>query len=827
MNRKLIFALVNVAIFVTLGVLVFIFLEWFIEYYFTNFVFWLVLVLGLLLDNEFWHWVKKSKRNWSTDLIFIVFTFALMMLFTNDLFIAFLGAFAVYLSIGSLEYRGHKVINKILLISTITYDTMFVIGIIDFVFNTDWLNKFFAISIWFILFLGLVLFGRKYIVVLRFVSPQYIQLAFYLLSWIIVASFAFIAQYDIFQVIYPALLITNLVIYLSSGFFINKFLGIKPVKKIEDNERRNTIVQLVESAKEKIKYKAKVKIGYANYPIINAFAYGSIFDKRISIIAPEGLTIPEHELEAIIAHELGHLKSWDPTWLLLLNLVDLVIRWIFQIPATYYDFAFGKTFTIAGIDLGIGGFIVFNLLIVGILYIFVRMMEARTDNIVKKAMMGEELAKALYNLESFYALGRQSGINVMLLAEEKLDENHEMMNYISAARTIFKRLQVPTKLMAISSFLTSHPYSFLRIANMLLDKEKEYTPWEETVIPYKFLKKSNRTTFNERVATILDQFQTISLRKFKELFGYTSDDEMISLVRSLQLDRSARKYVGNQVLYTNKVTGITRYVTMKKIEFQASIAEPFKLVGKLIQDDGEITISPGIAKLEIMNLGETYELKGKGKWTLKGILDNCPVKKMKCVLENSEGKQIETPLKAIKNQVTHESILRAEGNAILIEENETVRVFHCNEIKGDKRLSEYLLEVETFDSGDELTLPLDQYSVTRDMHAFMVYKDEKYKRSYVHFLEWCKQNEIWLTFILKKPVNNDYTAIVLDVDSENWKIVIKDVFGENEEFKLDEVDLIYLYTDLLILKSHKQKSILQKLARRLAEHRRSTPWIPA
>jgi hypothetical protein len=170
MNRKILFTGINILILVAAAIVAILaFYELVVLYLVNNIFFWATVITGILLESEFYQWVKKSKRSGTMDLLFIVFMFCLVFFITSDIFTGFLGAFAMYLIIGAVELKGHQVINKVIYISTITYNVMFVASLVDFLIKLaglpgiGLLDKAFSVSFWLILILGFAFFGRKYI----------------------------------------------------------------------------------------------------------------------------------------------------------------------------------------------------------------------------------------------------------------------------------------------------------------------------------------------------------------------------------------------------------------------------------------------------------------------------------------------------------------------------------------------------------------------------------------------------------------------------------------------------------------------------------------
>ena len=390
----------------------------------TDWSFILTLLLYVLTIEEFYQWVKNGKRSEMSDIVAILFFFFVIFFFSKDFLTSLMGAFSIYLWIGIFELRDYPVLNKVLIISLVTYNVIFIAGIFSFYLdNPKIINTSFAFSFWIILIMGFILFGRKYLVVWRFLSPEYLMLFIYIIAWLAVVV---VNQYtplnlittnpfnsnefkilDFFLNIYFILILVNWLVYFTSGPILDKLLGIKTAKD-------EKLIEIVEKVKGKLGISGRVKVGFGKYPILNAMAYGSVFDKRIAIIANEINEIPEDELKGIVAHELAHTKGKHTLILTLITTSDLIVRMFLGIPATYYDYTFGDP------SIPLFVFILLNLLIYFFLFIFVRILEGKADLRTKKIGYANELAKALYNLESFYASGREIGFNTMLLCDEKI-----------------------------------------------------------------------------------------------------------------------------------------------------------------------------------------------------------------------------------------------------------------------------------------------------------------------------------------------------------------------------------------------------------------------
>ncbi|MFX1357083.1 MAG: hypothetical protein ACFFA8_07330, partial [Promethearchaeota archaeon] len=148
-----------------------------------DWTFLITCLLYIFSIEEFYRWAKNGKRSELSDFVAIFFFFFLILFFSKDLLTSIMGAFSIYMWFAIIELKEYEVINKLLIISLITYNVIFISGIIsNYLRNPLVLNTSFAFSFWIILGLGFILFGRKYIIVWRFLSPEYLTLFLYIIA---------------------------------------------------------------------------------------------------------------------------------------------------------------------------------------------------------------------------------------------------------------------------------------------------------------------------------------------------------------------------------------------------------------------------------------------------------------------------------------------------------------------------------------------------------------------------------------------------------------------------------------------------------------------
>ncbi|MFX0073724.1 MAG: M48 family metalloprotease, partial [Candidatus Hermodarchaeota archaeon] len=561
--------------------------------------------------QEFYHWAKIGRRSESSDIIFILFFLFLIFFFTKDLLTSIMGSFSIYLWFGVYELKDYPIINKILIISLVTYNIIFVAGLVSaFLQDPFFINTAFAFSFWIILLLGFLLFGRKYIVVWRFMSPAYLTLFLYIIAWLVVI---FVNQYTPIdfnihtplgpleiELIYPMLIGVNWMVYFISGPILDKMLGIKRVKD-------EYLLDLVENVKKDIGIKGKVKVGFGTYPILNAMAYGAVFDKRIAIIAESKDQIPEDELKGIVAHELAHTKGRHTLILTVIATIDLVIRMVIGFPATYYDYTFGDP------QIPMIYFIFFNILIFIILFIFVRYLEAKADLKAKKAGYSKELAKALYNLESFYVTGREFGLNTMLLCDEKITRDNQLLDYNETAQYLYKSMIKPSRGSLLANIMNSHPPSYFRIAALLGD---QLSPCKEAFLPFICLSSKKQIRYAKKFQNARKAFKLIANEKFKEKF----DVEDISVVFENLNRREAYKFDINQdFIFKNKITNEMIVGKLENVKFLDDVCDSDQYVVINSKTNQRENLNVNYYTKNKIDFNETYYLEKDSPLILEEI----------------------------------------------------------------------------------------------------------------------------------------------------------------------------------------------------------------
>jgi len=116
----------------------------------------------------------------------------------------------------------------------------------------------------------------------------------------------------------------NLIQWLLAPKIINALYRVKHVSR-SDNPKLYSMV-------ERLAAKAKMtmpKIGIADIPIPNAFAYSSpIGGTQVAVTTELQRTLEDEEVEAVLGHELGHLKHKDTQVMMFVSVLPAIFYFI-------------------------------------------------------------------------------------------------------------------------------------------------------------------------------------------------------------------------------------------------------------------------------------------------------------------------------------------------------------------------------------------------------------------------------------------------------------------------------------------------------------------
>ena len=391
---------------------------------------------------------------------------------TGDLLLAGLAGILALMIIGSFEVRENLIWFRMMVTFTISYGFFFVMVILGFLTTKIFpfvgetvkrflislglsaninINQFFVgigynLILWIMILTAFIVFGKKFIVVTRFISPQMVYLVLYLIALLLILQ---LNLPDLAK--YLAIFATNIFIYLISGPLLTFLFGIQTL----EDERVEKIIKEVQT---EISTPIR-RIGILEAPILNAFAYGPWFDQRIAYIASDLDQFTEAEIRGITAHELAHIGKKHTLLLLGLTAVELAIKAVIDAPSTYWEYVLGTNQTWDFLS-----FWLFNIILFAVLLTFVKMLEGQADKITREKGFGIDLAESLYRLEGFYyGIAGEIGFNTQLMTGKtrSKDENIRFMG--DQAYYLYRNL-APSRMTCFMNLIASHPLTTIRLA---------------------------------------------------------------------------------------------------------------------------------------------------------------------------------------------------------------------------------------------------------------------------------------------------------------------------------------------------------------------------
>ncbi|MFW9854008.1 MAG: M48 family metalloprotease [Candidatus Thorarchaeota archaeon] len=556
---------------------------------------------------------------------------------TGDLLLSGLAAILGLMVIGTFEVRENAIWARMMGTFTISYGFFFVMTLLGYIttkvlpttgiaikniligwgFNPEInIQQFFVgigynLIIWIMLVTAFLVFGRKFIIVTRFISPQMVYLVLYLVALFIILQ---LNLPDLAK--YIAIFATNVLIYLFSGPLLTILLGIKPL----DDERAKKIIKQVQ---EKIPTSIR-KIGVVKAPILNAFAYGPWFDQRIAYITTDLSQFTDAEIRGITAHELAHLKKRHTLMLLVITAVELAIKALIDAPSTYWEYVLGSNQTWDFLS-----FWLFNIILFAFLLTFVKMLEGQADCVTRDLGYGIDLAESLYRLEGFYyGIAGEIGFNAQLMTgkNRSKDENIRFMG--DQAYYLYRNL-APSRMTCIMNLIASHPLTSVRLA---LQIDHSIGAIKAGLIVWLLLLPGFRKRAIRKLQRSHEALAELLSQKYMRDFGTVDDYLEITFEES-----TARYFVDRYVLARPwLVDEPTFWGKITEYQLTDNIVSPIKLEMET-RDGKTVTLSKGDYYITFAEPNHEYFTKEGSKVILDNIeLRNGKFKKFHFINENGE-----------------------------------------------------------------------------------------------------------------------------------------------------------------------------------------------
>lgn len=276
--------------------------------------------------------------------------------------------------------------------------------------------------------------------------------------------FGYSFSFNFLFIILGLVLVMDIIQWLFSPYIIGFAYRLTPIK--EDDMTYSWLIQLVRTISQNNGMRIpQLFIADVNFP--NAFAYSSpLAGKRIAVTKPILDLLTREELEAVLAHEVGHLKHRDIELLLAIGLIPTIMFYLaYSLLFTSGNRQQNDYGLLIAISLMILSF-VFNIMILGVN----RMRESYADiNAAKTANNGaEHLQTALAKIVShtgtrFRRRRKQSSSNItnmLLFSDLNSESNGGHLELLEKWRH--------AKVSRVAAIFSSHPHPAKRI--QLLEK---------------------------------------------------------------------------------------------------------------------------------------------------------------------------------------------------------------------------------------------------------------------------------------------------------------------------------------------------------------------
>lgn len=767
----------------------------------------ILFVCIMLFVIEGYKFFKYKMKSDTMDFSLLAIIGLATQIFFNDLFLSGLSVIFVLMIIGTYEIRESPVWVRLMGAFTITYGyllfgTMFekVLRSLDTqgIINAPaWLLKpnviagfFWSTMLWVLLIFSFAFFGKRFLLVSRFLSPQYVYLFVYSAVYLIIFTTRIVpVQYR-----YLALFGANIFLYAISGWLLTFLFQIKPLH----DERSYRLVKEIET---KIDTKIR-KVGIVKAPILNAFAYGPFFDQRFAFIVKDINNFTDEELLGITAHEVAHLKGKHTFWLLWIGFIDLFLRVLLGIPLNTLDFAAG----VAG-HWTLFTYYLVNILFFAIALIFVRIMEANADKRAKEIGYGTELADALFTLEGFYrGIAGELGLNAQLLMDTVRTDAEEKRFTGEAAIELHNRLLNPSRYGLVMNLIVSHPPTTFRIAAMVSD---DFSSLQLALMPILLIVPGTRGRTIKLLRKTDEQFSEILTKKYKKRFSdvnaYTSNSYSIE---------SLNYYINRNVILISKIDPKEYFIgTLESVDIADNIVDPFELTVKT--ENGTEKILSKNYSIQIYEPGETYVGRKKQVMVLQSVEISNKGKYMYTYQQGSKTVRLKYLGINLKDLSSQAFILQSRGkyNALDLQTIDGL----STPLQGKQdltALSNASFKFITYNPGKEVTMKGNQMKINLSPVVLFLYK--KFEKENTSLVEYLIENKTKLTLYTSKDPDIGIPCVFtnIEIDKENQKKMIyyKSV-GETTEDKISlrQLDALVLRNPYKLVQSTKEIGFFSKL----------------
>jgi Zn-dependent protease with chaperone function len=570
-------------------------------------------------------------------------------------------------------------------------------------------------------------------------------------------------------------------------------------QKITDRKQHDRILKLVEEVRQKLRIRTKIRVGKVKAPILNAFAFGAFFDKRIAFMSRNLSDLTDDDVKGIAGHELAHASRIHTFWLLIISIITFAITKAINFPATAFDYIFNP-------DVGLDflWYYLYNIAILAFSYIFVRFLEGRADKLTLQAGYGKSLAKSLVRLDGFYqGIASEMGLSVYLLTDKEQTKAEKIRFLGDSGRNMYRNYIKPNVSENVVNLIASHPKTAYRV--VALTEQEKLKPFKAAMLPFllsipfvrrRFIKELQG--LRKKVAPVIDETFNDSYPKT----GVQNYDHLSHLSYQFEYLK------GKDVIAISKADKKDFKIgTVKSIDITNVITSPVILEVKTTDGLEKIPLSDYDFSEIAINQKQVFR-NGKIGIIQDFITDNERFSfNVKFIDNGSENiKKLSVPgipLSYFENIIGKDLLLYQKGitrlarlDSIKFDENSLAKSTftltignQTKEIEGDK----FIVGFKPFDiymkkGKEELQQPI--IGSIKNKHVSLQTKD-------------------------------DLDTLVKGIATEiNEETITLEILDEKREIKIDRIEFIYLYEDSIFLYYKASMSFIERITIQLQNRKR-------
>jgi Zn-dependent protease with chaperone function len=571
----------------------------------------------------------------------------------------------------------------------------------------------------------------------------------------------------------------------------------KLYEKIADKKEHERVLKLVEEVKQKLNIKGRILVGKVKAPILNAFAFGAFFDKRIAFMSKDIRDFSDDDIKGIAGHELAHASRLHTLWLMFITMATFMITKAIQLPATPLDYIFAEQ----GLDFL--WYYLYNLGILAVSYIFVRFLEGRADKLTMEAGYGKPLAKSLVRLDGFYqGIASEMGLSVYLLTDKEQTKAEKIRFLGDSGRNMYNNYVKPSVGENLVNLIASHPKTAYRV--VALTEQEKLRPFKAAMLPFLLSIPYVRRKYVKELQSIRKNVSPVIDETFSDSYPKTGVKTYDTLTH---LSYQYNYLKGKQVVAISKIDKKEFILgEIKNITTSNDITSPIKFDLKTESETKTITTSDydlhefAIGQKQVFKngkIGTIQEITSEGKFEFKAKL-----------FENGSEIIKEMKIPGIPVDYFEEVV----GKNILLMQKGITRLARLDAIEfNDNSIanSKFVLSV-----GDQTkTIGGDKFII--GFKPFDVYLKKGKEEQQYPILESLTGKPI--SFQTKDDLDTLTKGYLKEVTKE---AITLEILDEDKEIKTDRLEFLYSYEDSLILYYKPSLSFIERTLMRLQNRKR-------